>query len=77
MNYKKQVNYYLGAEFIKKSIYSDNQIKALTGVSLSKLRHLWIFSSRNCFKEAVDNLIHNDVKIDFKEANKLKEEKCL
>jgi len=40
INYKKQVNYYLGTEFIKKSIYSDNQIKALTGVSLSQLRHL-------------------------------------
>jgi hypothetical protein len=77
MNYKRQVNYYLRAEFITGAIYSDNQIKAITGVNLSQLRHLWIFSSRNRFKEAVDNLIHNDMKIDFKEANKLKEEKCL
>jgi len=77
MNYKRRVNYYLGAKFIKKSIYSDNQIKVLIGVSLSKLKHLWIFSSRNRFKEAVDNLIHNGVKIDFKETNKPKEEKCL
>jgi len=75
MNYKKQVNHYLGTEFIKKSIYSDNQIKALTGVNLSQLRHLWIFSSRNRFKEAVDNLIHNDVKIDFKKINGYKEGK--
>jgi len=75
MNYKKQVNHYLGTEFIKKSIYSDNQIKALTGVNLSQLRHLWIFSSRNRFKEAVDNLIHNGVKIDFKKINEYKEGK--
>jgi hypothetical protein len=72
MNLQKQVNFYLGVKYIKTPIYSDNEVKKLIGVSMSELRHLWIFSSRNYFKEAVDNLIHNNVKIDFKEANRVR-----
>jgi hypothetical protein len=72
MNLQKQVNFYLGVKFIKAPVYSDNEVKELIGISVIELRHLWIFSGRNCFKEAVDNLIHNGVKIDFKKANKLK-----
>lgn len=74
MSYKTQINGYLGAKFLKAPIYSDTEIRAKLGVSLMELKHLWIFSSRNRFKEAVDNLIHNNVKIDFDEANKTKEE---
>ena len=74
MNLQKQVNFYLGVKYIKTPIYSDSEVKKLIGVGISELRHLWVFSSRNRFKEAVDNLIHNGVKIDFNEANKLKKE---
>ncbi|GAB6045468.1 hypothetical protein JCM11957_10660 [Caminibacter profundus] len=69
MNYKQIANRYLDAEIIKKPIYSEEQLKNTIGVNLSELRHLWIFSSQNNFKKAVENLIHNDVKIDFKSAN--------
>jgi hypothetical protein len=74
MSYKTQINGYLGAKFLKAPIYSDTEIRAKLGVGLLELKHLWIFSSRNRFKEAVDNLIHNNVKIDFDEANKTKKE---
>jgi hypothetical protein len=74
MSLKNEINRYLGAKFLKAPIYSDTEIRAKLGVSLMELRHLWIFSSRNRFKEAVDNLIHNNVKIDFDKANKTKEE---
>jgi hypothetical protein len=74
MNYKNQINGYLGVRFLKAPIYSDTEIRAKLGVSLMELKHLWIFSSKNYFKEAVDNLIHNNVKIDFDKANKTKEE---
>jgi len=72
MNYAKEANYYLGAKYLKAPVYSEAQLKAKIGVSLIELKHLWIFSSKNRFKEAVENLIHNDVKIDFKKANKTK-----
>jgi hypothetical protein len=74
MSYKTQINRYLGAKFLKAPIYSDTEIREKLGVGLLELKHLWIFSSRNRFKEAVDNLIHNNVKIDFDKANKTKEE---
>ena len=70
MNYKNQVNRYLEAKFIKTPIYSDKELRKLIGVNLSELRHLWLFSSKNHFKKAVEKLIHNGVKIDFKKANK-------
>ena len=72
MNLRKIANRYLGAVVIKQPIYSEAQLKELIGVNLRELRHLWIFSSRNRFNEAVENLIHNDVKIDFKSANQQK-----
>jgi hypothetical protein len=72
MNYKNQINGYLGAKFLKAPIYSDTEIRAKLGVSLLELKHLWIFSSRNRFKEAVDNLIHKGEKIDFNKANQKK-----
>ncbi|GAX87007.1 hypothetical protein LNAT_P0302 [Lebetimonas natsushimae] len=74
MSLKNEINRYLGAKFLQAPIYSDTEIRAKLGVSLLELKHLWIFSSRNYFKEAVDNLIHNNVKIDFEKANKTKEE---
>jgi len=73
MNYKNQVNRYLEAKFIKTPIYSNKELRELIGVNLSELRHLWLFSSKNHFKEAVEKLIHNDVKIDFEKANEVKE----
>ena len=74
MNYKNQVNRYLEAKFIKTPIYSDKELRELIGVNLSELRHLWLFSSKNHFKEAVEKLIHNGVKIDFEKANEIKGE---
>ena len=74
MNYAKEVNYYLGVNFFKAPIYSNEELKKIIGVNLSELRHLWLFSSKNHFKEAVEKLIHNDVKIDFEKANKIKGE---
>ena len=73
MNYKNEVNKYLQAKYIKSPIYSEKELKERIGVNLSELRHLWIFSAKNCFKEAVNELIHNDVKIDFEKANQIKE----
>jgi hypothetical protein len=70
MNYQKEVNHYLGVRFIKAPIYSEAEVKEKIGVSLIELRHLWIFSSKNYFKEAVKDLIKNGVKIDFNKANK-------
>ena len=70
MNYKNQVNRYLEAKFIKAPIHSNKELRELIGVNLSQLRHLYIFSSKNSFKEAVNELINNNVKIDFKKANK-------
>ena len=73
MNYAKEVNYYLGVNFFKAPIYSNEELKKIIGVNLSELRHLWLFSSKNHFKEAVEKLIHNGVKIDFEKANRVKE----
>ena len=74
MNLKNEANRYLEAKYIKSHIYSDKALKELIGVNLSELRHLWLFSSKNNFKEAVEKLIHNGVKIDFEKANKVKGE---
>ncbi len=73
MNYAKEVNYYLGVNFFKAPIYSNEELKKIIGVNLSELRHLWLFSSKNHFKEVVEKLIHNGVKIDFEKANRVKE----
>ena len=73
MNYTRTANFYLGERYIKSPVFSNQELKDLIGVNLAELRHLWVFSSRNHFKEAVKNLIHNDVKIDFKTANRIKE----
>jgi hypothetical protein len=70
MNYQREVNFYLGEKVIKEPIYSDTQVKNLLGVSLAELKHLWVFSSKNRFKEAVKEFIHSGVKIDFQKANK-------
>ena len=72
MNLKLIANRYLGKEVIKQPIHSEQQLKNIIGVNLSELRHLWIFSSRNKFKEAVEKFINKGVKIDFKLANQLK-----
>ena len=73
MNLQRQANFYLGDKYIKSPIYSEKELKERIGVNLSELRHLWVFSAKNCFKEAVNELIHNDVKIDFKKTNQIKE----
>ena len=75
MNYTRTANFYLGERYIKSPVFSNQELKDLIGVDLAELRHLWVFSSRNHFKEAVESLIHNDVKIDFNEANKFKSSK--
>ena len=72
MNYKNEANKYLQSKYIKSPIYSEKELKERIGVNLSELRHLWVFSAKNCFKEAVNELIHNDVKIDFEKANQIK-----
>ena len=74
MRLHKEANYYLGANFLKAPIYFNEELKKIIGVDLAELRHLWIFSSKNHFKEAVEKLIHNGVKIDFEKANKVKGE---
>ncbi len=74
MNLKNEVNKYLEAKYIKSPIYSEKELRELIGVNLSQLRHLWLFSSKNHFKEAVEKLIHNGVKIDFEKANEIKGE---
>jgi hypothetical protein len=77
MSYKNQINGYLGAKFLKAPIYSDTEIRAKLGVSLLELKHLWIFSSKNHFREAVDYLIKRNIKINFKLANSPKNEEFI
>jgi len=73
MKLNKIANFYLGAKYLTAPIHSEAELKHKTGVSLSELKHLWIFRSRNNFKSAVKELIHNNVKINFEKANKVKE----
>jgi len=71
MNISKQVNHYLGVNYFNSPI-SEQTIKEELGISLTELKHLWIFSSKNYFKEAVKDFTEKDIKINFKTANKVK-----